>query len=189
MLLLVSSIASVQAGGIHENILTRSGALGPSSSSSSSSLSSSQQHSIVLTQIAMPHNKEMPRGTTFDSLKVVATTNTATEPTQRRQVTESGKLRGTRRREQQSPPQQQQRLQRFLAEGWEDFAGRVDLGQLDSEETLVLAGILFLVLFVFLLCCCCRCSLWDLLLLYCCCQICNREGHDLMDHFTDMGNF
>jgi hypothetical protein len=188
-LVLFSSIASVHAG-IHENDMARSGAMGPLLSSSSSS---SQQQSFVLTHIFMPHNKEMPGVTTLDSLQGEATTNAKREPRQQRHVTESGKLRSTRRREQPSQPQQQQQLQRqqqrSLALGWEDFASHVDFGQLDSEETLVFAGILFLILLLFLLCCCCRCSLWDLLLLYCCCQICNGEGHDLMDHFTDMGNF
>ena len=64
-----------------------------------------------------------------------------------------------------------------------------DMGQMDSEQTQLLAAVLFVLLILWLLCCCCGCSLWDLLLLYCCCQICNIEGNELAERFTDLGGF
>ena len=64
-----------------------------------------------------------------------------------------------------------------------------ELGQMDSEQAQLLAAVLFVLLILWLLCCCCGCSLWDLLLLYCCCQICNIEGNELAERFTDLGGF
>ena len=58
-----------------------------------------------------------------------------------------------------------------------------EIGQLDSSQTTMLFGVLFVLLILWLLCCCCGCSVWDLLMLYCCCQIFGGGGGDLGESF------